>query len=182
MTSRTGSVGWDLKSQLSFASEDDGWLSLARRVTVSGAHVLGGGDGKVVIERWYLSPYVEKPLNSKVIKSFVPELRRRKCFSCFGIPMFYLYMLWTFYVRFTYPYHGYVTSSYLSYWSYLSSGKSKMWKQSFCNLAPVIFKGATRNWTAASGTGGGFNHWSRLSFLCYQPFSLSLYIYIYSHK
>ena len=30
-----------------------------------------------------LSPYVEKPLNSKVIKSFVPELRNRKCFSCF---------------------------------------------------------------------------------------------------
>ena len=28
---------------------------------------------------------------------------------CFGIPMFYVYMLWTFYVRFTYPYHGHVT-------------------------------------------------------------------------
>ena len=51
----------------------------------------------------YLSPYVEEPLNSKVIKSFVPELRSRKCFSCFGFPMFYVYMLWTFYVRFTYP-------------------------------------------------------------------------------
>ena len=49
--------------------------------------------GKVSIERWYLSPYVEKPFNSKVIKSFVPELRSRKCFSCFGIPMFYVYML-----------------------------------------------------------------------------------------
>ena len=38
--------------------------------------------------RWksqvYLSPSVEKPFNSKVIKSFVPELRSRKCFSCFG--------------------------------------------------------------------------------------------------
>ena len=49
----------------------------------------------------YLSPYVEEPLNSKVIKSFVPEQRSRKCFSCFGISMFYVYMLWTFYVRFT---------------------------------------------------------------------------------
>ena len=49
----------------------------------------------------YLSPYVEKPLNSKVIKSFVPELRSRECLSCFGILMFYVYMLWTFYVRFT---------------------------------------------------------------------------------
>ena len=37
-----------------------------------------------------LSPYVEKPLNSKVIKSFVPELRSRKCFLCFEIPMFYV--------------------------------------------------------------------------------------------
>ena len=57
-----------------------------------------------------LSPYVEKPFNSKVIKIFVPfnskvikifvpELRSRECFSCFGIPM-----LWTFYVHFTYSY------------------------------------------------------------------------------
>ena len=67
------------------------------------------GDGKVSIERWYLSPYIEKLFNSKVIKSFVPELRSRKCFSCFGIPMFYVYMLWTFNVRITYPYHGCVT-------------------------------------------------------------------------
>ena len=52
----------------------------------------------------YLSPYVEEPLNSKVINSFVPELRSRKCFSCFGISMFYIYMLWTFYIRFPYPY------------------------------------------------------------------------------
>ena len=74
-------------------------------------HEFGGGG------RWksqnrknvYLSPYVEEPLNSKVIKSFVPELRSRKCFSCFEIPTFYVYMLWTFYVRFAYPYHGYGT-------------------------------------------------------------------------
>ena len=32
----------------------------------------------------YLSPYVEEPLNSKVIKSFVPELRSRKCFCVSG--------------------------------------------------------------------------------------------------
>ena len=38
-----------------------------------------------------LSPYVEKPLNSKVIKCFVPELRSRYVFSRFEIPMFYLY-------------------------------------------------------------------------------------------
>ena len=61
-------------------------------------------DGKVIIERLCISlPYVET-FNSKVIKCLEPELRSRKCFSCFGIPMFYVYMLWTFYVRFTYPY------------------------------------------------------------------------------
>ena len=49
----------------------------------------------------YLSPYVEETLNSKVMKSFVPELRSRKCFSCFEIPTFYVYMFWTFYVRIT---------------------------------------------------------------------------------
>ena len=56
-----------------------------------------------------LSPYGEKPFNSKVIKSFVPELRSRKCFLCFGIPTLSIYELWTFYVHFTYPYHGHVT-------------------------------------------------------------------------
>ena len=43
----------------------------------------------------YLSPHVEEPLNSKVIKCFVPELRSRKCFSCFEIRMFcviYMYI------------------------------------------------------------------------------------------
>ena len=56
-----------------------------------------------------LSPYIEKPLNSKVIKSFVPELRSRKSFSCFEIPMFYVIYIWTLYVHFAYPYHGYGT-------------------------------------------------------------------------
>ena len=97
-------------------------LSLAvrrRRVTFASSQWPCGGyrtccgeaDGKASIERLCLSPYVEKPLNSKVMKSFVPELRSRKCFSCFGIPMFYVYILWTFYVRFTYPYEGYGTDS-----------------------------------------------------------------------
>ena len=46
-------------------------------------------DRKIV----YHSPYVEKPFNSKVIKSFVPEQRRHKCFLCFGIPMLSIYEL-----------------------------------------------------------------------------------------
>ena len=77
----------------------------SRRPCDGSAHVLGGGgaDGKSQNRKnVYLSPYFEEPLNSKVIKSFVPELRSRKWFSCFGIPMFYAYMLWTFNVRFTY--------------------------------------------------------------------------------
>ena len=70
----------------------------------------------------YLSPYVKKPSNSKVIKSFVPELRSRKCFSCFGIPMFYVYMLWTFCVRFKYPYLAMVHkhSDFILVWQFYS--------------------------------------------------------------
>ena len=102
-----GGFGGFWKSQLvelSPASEEDSWLSLARVGLATGAQVLWGGvaDGKSQnAKNVYLFPYVEEPLNSKVIKSFVPELRSRKCFSCFEIPMFYVYMLWTFYVRFT---------------------------------------------------------------------------------
>ena len=95
--------------ELSSASGEDGWLSLARRSQASGlvvgtTRVGGGADGKVIIERLCISvPHVET-FNSKVIKGFVAELRSHKCFSSFEIPMFYVYMLWTFYVRFTYPY------------------------------------------------------------------------------
>ena len=46
-------------------------------------HTWFGADGKVSIERLCLSPYVEKPLNSKVIKSFVLELISRKYFFVF---------------------------------------------------------------------------------------------------
>ena len=82
------------------ASGEDGWLRLARRSQASGlcggCHTYWGGRG-----RWksqnrknvYLSPYVEESLNSIVIKGFVPELRSRKCFSCFEIlcSMLYIY-------------------------------------------------------------------------------------------
>ena len=47
----------------------------------------GGGGGRLKSQNRknvYLSPYVEEPLNSKVIKSFVPELRSRKCFRVSG--------------------------------------------------------------------------------------------------
>ena len=93
------SVSWVLRSEV------EGWLSLACSGLVASATRVGVGRWKSQNKKnAYLSPYVEEPLNSKVIKSFVRELRSRKCFSCFGIPMFYVYMLWIFYVRFTYPY------------------------------------------------------------------------------
>ena len=58
-------------------------------------------DGKVSIERLCLSlPYVEKPFNSKVIKSFVAELRSRQVFFVFRdsyvIYICALWTLWTF--------------------------------------------------------------------------------------
>ena len=93
-------VSWELDSKregLTFGAHWD-----QTNLCATGATRVGQGDGKSQNRKnVYLSPYVEEPLNSKVIKSFVPELRSRKCFSCFEIPMFYVYMLWTFYVRFT---------------------------------------------------------------------------------
>ena len=80
MTSRTGSVrggfwGFEKKSvELRFC--------LGRRRLTFGACqglVAGTSHGLGQVEKVvYLSPYVEKPFNSKVIKSFVPELRSRK--------------------------------------------------------------------------------------------------------
>ena len=64
----------------SYGPKKKGWLSLARRGLVAGATRVGGAGRKASIERLCLSPYIEKPFNSKVIKSFVPELRSRKCF------------------------------------------------------------------------------------------------------
>ena len=56
-----------------------------------GRRMRGGGRLKSQNRKnVYLCPYVEEPLNSKVIKGFVPERRSRKCFSCFEIPMFYV--------------------------------------------------------------------------------------------
>ena len=98
MTSCTRSVcggfwGFEKKSEWS--------SSIQRRRLTFGAHqgltvgaARGGGeaDRKVVIERLCLSlPHDEKPFNSKVIKSFVPELRSRKVFRASWF-LCYLYM------------------------------------------------------------------------------------------
>ena len=55
-----------------------------------------------------LSPHVEKPLNSKVIKSFIPEQRSRKWFSCFQIPMFYVIYIYI------YIYEHYMSISHIA--------------------------------------------------------------------
>ena len=110
VTWHTGSVGCDLKSErveLNSASWEDGWHSLARRGLVSGEHVVWG--------RWksqeYLSPYVEKPLNSKVIKSFVPELRSCQVFFVFRDS--YVLCIYVMNILCTFPIfmYGYVTNS-----------------------------------------------------------------------
>ena len=93
MTSCTGSVrGWFWrfeKKSVSWvlASEEDGWLSGLAEDLRRGPHVVGGRWKSQHRKIVYHSPYVEKPFNSKVIKSFVPELRSRKMLY-FGFPMY----------------------------------------------------------------------------------------------
>ena len=85
------------------ASEEDGWFSLARGDLCGGCHTCwwwGVGRWKSQNRKVVpLSPYVEKPLNSRVIKSFVPKQRSRYVFFVFRDS--YVLSLWTFDVRFT---------------------------------------------------------------------------------
>ena len=90
------------RRRLAFACSRRPWAGVAR-------NGVGGRWKSQNRKNVYLSPYVKEPLNSKAMKSFVPEIRSRKRFSCFEIPMLYVYIWWTLYVRFTYPYHGYST-------------------------------------------------------------------------
>ena len=90
--------------ELRTASEEDGWLSLAFGGLGEVSHEMGGRwksqNRKIV----HLSPYVEEPLNSKVIKSFVTELRSRYVFFEFrdSYVLCYIYIyIWTLYVHFT---------------------------------------------------------------------------------
>ena len=91
MTSRTGSARriwgiWRKLVELRLDIERDGWLSLARGGLGQVSYETGGSKWKSQCRKIVpLSPYVEEPLNSEVIKSFVPEQRSRKCFSNFEI-------------------------------------------------------------------------------------------------
>ena len=124
MTSRTRSA-WRILGILKKVSRvenwkpnEKGWLPLARGGLGQVSHEMGG-QMKKPEKNVYLSPYVEEPLNSNVIKSFVPELRSRKCFSCFEIPTFYVYIyIWTLYV--------YITRSHIRIWLwYINPCRSK---------------------------------------------------------
>ena len=64
----------------------------------------GGANRKVAIERLCLSlPYVEKPFKSKVIKSFISELRSRQVFFVFR-DSYVIYVRYGHYERFAYRY------------------------------------------------------------------------------
>ena len=73
----------------------------------TGAARDGGSRWKLSVERLCLSPYDEKPLNSKVIKSFIPELRSCKCFCVSGF-LCYIYI-------YIYIYMSYEHSMYISH-------------------------------------------------------------------
>ena len=66
------------------ASGEDSWFSLARGDLRGGCHTCWGGRWKSQNRKIvHLSPYVEEPLNSKVIKSFVPEQKSHQVFFVF---------------------------------------------------------------------------------------------------
>ena len=88
-------------------------FSVRRRRLTFGARRGLVADGKVVIERLCLSlPHVEKHLNLKVIKSFVPGLRSLKCFCVSGF-LCYLYMS---YEHSMYISHIHVWVCYKPFW------------------------------------------------------------------
>ena len=91
---------WEKSVSWILAWKEESWLSglvVARRICALRAlHVSW-------VESWRykssqhrrivsLSPYVEKRFNSEVIKSFVPELRSRKCFFVFRDS--YVFYIW----------------------------------------------------------------------------------------
>ena len=96
------------KSQL---VELNSWLGRRRLTFACSPRPCGGCRTWWEGDRWksqnrknvHLSPYVEEPLDSKVIKSFVPELRSRKRFSCFGNPMFYVFSQFRIWLWYRYP-------------------------------------------------------------------------------
>ena len=100
MTSRTRSVRriLGILKKVSWvenwAPNEKGWLLLARRGLGQVSHEMGGRWKSQNRKNVYLSPCVKEPLNLKVLKSFVPELRSRYVF--FEFRDSYVLSLWTF--------------------------------------------------------------------------------------
>ena len=118
VTSRTGSVGWDLR-KVSWvpASEEDGWLSELAEALRWLLHVVWGRWKSQQRKGVYLSPYVVKPFNSKVIKKFRTWTKKSWVFFFFCVSGFlcYLYVRYEPYERFAYRYeYVYFTYSYLA--------------------------------------------------------------------
>ena len=121
VTSRTGIVRWGFWG----FEKNEGVQFLPRRKKVDfqswarpdefvryGRRTWFGADGKVSIERLCLSLLMsKKPFNSKVIKSFVPELRSRKCFFFFVFRHSYVIYIWVINILCTFHIfmYGYVT-------------------------------------------------------------------------
>ena len=108
MTSCTGSVhggfgGFEKSQKVEFCSPKMKVDFRSLRVP----HVVWGRWKSQHRKIVYLPPYVEKPLNSKVIKSFLPELRSRKCFRVSGF-LCYLYM--------SYEHFMYVSHIHIHVW------------------------------------------------------------------
>ena len=127
-------------------SEKDSWLLELAEALRQVPHMVKGADGKVIIERLCFSlPYVEKPFHSKVIKSFVPELRSRQVFFVFRdsyvIYICALWTLWTFCVPvwiclFHVFISGYVTHAATSTWP---NSYSHIWAKWFQVTIPIIY-------------------------------------------
>ena len=112
MTSCIGSEHEQSVSRV-FAFEEESWLSELAEALRRVLHVVRGrwkSQHKKIV---HLSPYFEKPFYSKVIKSFVPELRSRKCF-CVSRFLCYLY-IWVMNILCTFHIfmYGYVTITIL---------------------------------------------------------------------
>ena len=137
MTSRTGSAWriWGFFEKVSWVELDTGRHGStfgARRgqtnlrATGAARHGRGGWQSQNR-KNVYLSPYVEEPLNSKVIKSFVPELRSRKCFSCFKIPISYVIYIWISYIHFNIHVWLWYTNCSWGTWNTNGLGSKLVW-------------------------------------------------------
>ena len=115
---------WEKSVSWVFASEEEGWLSELAEALRRVPHVRVGRWKSQHRKIVYLSPYVEKTFNSKVIKSFVPELRSRKCFCVSGF-LCYLYMSYE-HSKYVSHIHVWQCNSY-SFSRYLETAGCTVW-------------------------------------------------------